>query len=199
MQRNHGVVGRRQFLRIVTGASIGVTVAGSPLLAGCGGGGKQGGSEQVIVPPDNRTASLQAVKDFVNSVATESRDTRIARIAEFLKGRTEFEQSGIDEDGVWAIYPDGVPLMILDNRQPDPSVRSVAPPIVTRRTDVPKSRKARLLFTLPAGFISELPMIRAYLENNGYEVTIDPGTVASLRAVAETASSTWLRMAGAVG
>lgn len=188
MQGDRDTVGRRHFLRLVTGATLGATVAGSSLLAGCGGGGTQegGGDDggQAVVPPDTRTASLQAVQDFVNSVAGESRDTRLARIAEFLKGRTEFEQSGTDEDGVWAIYPDGVPLMILDNRQPDPSVRSIAPPTVTRRTDVPKSRQARLLFTLPAGFSSELPNIRPYLENNGYEVIVDPGTVASLRAVA---------------
>lgn len=193
-------VGRRRFLRLVTGAALGAA-AGSPLLTGCGGGGSgssapggNGGGNNngnnsnnggQPVPSETRMASLEAVQSFVNGVAGESRESRLTRIAGFLQGRPEFAQSGLDEDGVWAIYPDGVPLMILDNRAPDPVARSLAlPPTLTRRTNVPGSRKARLLFTLPAGFNSELPIVQAYLQANGYEVTVDPGTVASLKAVA---------------
>jgi hypothetical protein len=206
-------VGRRHFLRLVSGATVGATVAGSSLLSGCGSGkgtiansgGNNGGSNNSgsggnnngggnvggVVPPDTRAAALQTIRDFQRSVAGQARDVQRTRLADFLRTRSEFIGSGVNEDGVWAVFSDGVPYMFLDNRRPDPAARSVpAPPSsVSRGTDLPGSRTARLINTMGSAYENEVPQMRPFLENNAaingggesYRVVVDPGTVESLR------------------
>jgi hypothetical protein len=172
-----------------------MTLGGSSLLAGCGGGSKSGNGSNgggngggQSVSPDTRAASVDAAVAFVNGVATESRDTRLSRTLDFLRSRPEFRVAGINEDGVWAVYTDGVPFMVLDNRDPDAENRSVTLPdlsaLPTRATHLPGARQARLVNAMGNAYQNEVPIIRPFLEGNGYNVTVDPGSVDSLRAIA---------------
>jgi hypothetical protein len=102
----------------------------------------------------------------------------------FVRGRPEFIDSDIDEDGVWAIFVHTVPLMLLFNREPDP----IAPnqPLSREQklaaTEVPDSSTAMLINTLGVAFADETPFIKPLLQGNGYSTIVDPGTVESLRA-----------------
>ena len=81
------------------------------------------------------------------------------KIAAFLKSRPEIAAMGTNDSGAWAIYPDGVPLMVLDNRELEALPASLrAAPAVRRGVEVPKPMRARLWEAQP-----RLPH-RAYAE-----------------------------------
>ncbi len=171
-------IDRREFLRLAAGGVLTVTAAG---LAGCGGGNGGGGGSTDLA------GSVRSINDFVNSVQTQPRDTRIQRIAAYLKTRNELASSGVNDAGIWAVYPDGVPLMILDNRQPDqlpPGVKSVGNPRVSRGAELPTPLRARLINAMGSAFVNEVPIVSPFLTANGYSVVTDPGTVDSLRGLA---------------
>ena len=131
--------------------------------------------------------AISAILEFVNAHGTSTQATRRTEWLAFVQSRAEVLLSGINDDGVWAIFRNGAPLMILDNRDLDPPSSLVSTEVaslaVATVTEVPKGTSARIINTLGAGFIDETPPISQLLASKGYSVVRDPGTVESMRNI----------------
>src|SRR5262249_46717885 len=156
---------RREFLRLAAGSALAVTATG---IAGCGGGngggggnnngGGGGGGGGTV----DLAASSRAITDFVNTVQNQPRAARMQQIADYLKTRKELSASGVNESGVWGVYSDGVPLMILDNRDPDelpPNLRSTPVLPIRRGAEAPTPLRARLINAMGSVFVNEVPIV----------------------------------------
>ena len=179
---------RRGFVRLVVAAGSAVATGG---LVGCGGGGGGGVDEGVgvdeipigTIPEDDRAALLDAIGAFLSNNAGLTLDEQAAAALAFVRARPEFIDSDIDEDGVWAIFVDAVPLMLLFNRDPDPvPLNRLLPREQRASTEVPDSTSARLINTLGPVFADLTPRYEPLLSANGYATIVDPGSVESLRA-----------------
>ena len=183
---------RREFLRMAAGGAL----AASGVL-GCGAGGSTGnddgddgndgnnGGNTGGLTPAQRSTSIQAVLDKVNGAANQPRDTRLALLLDYLESRPEIIGSGRNEDGVWAIYQDGFPLMILDNRKPEDVPPDEVPPFspALAGTNVPTSTRARFIRTRGSACINEIPRLARLVSAKGYAVVTDPGSIETLRTV----------------
>ena len=174
---------RRGFLRLVVAGSSAVATGG---LLGCGGGGGGGGFGEIpigTISEDDRHDLLDALQAFLDTNASLPLDQQATAALAFVRERPEFVDSDINEDGVWAIFADAVPLMLLFNREDDPAplnMRLVPPGRAP--TDVPDSSTARLINTLGPYFADLTPDYEPLLSSNGYATVIDPGTVEDFRA-----------------
>jgi len=148
------------------------------------GAGEAGPIKRPPIDGAELASSVNAITNFANTLLSETRDMRRAALVTFLEGRKEILAAGTNDDGIWAIYTSGVPLMILDNREPDAPAPSAAPLVSQRVSDVPKGTRARLINTMGTAFVDETPMARELLSAKGYSIVKDPGSVDSLRTLA---------------
>ena len=175
---------RRRFLGLVAGGVSAIVTGGLP---GCGGGGGGGGGGFGEIPigtisEDDRHALLDALQDFLSNNGNLPLDEQAAAALAYVRARPEFVDSDINEDGVWAIFVDAVPLMLLFNREPDPEPLSILrPPTGRAPTEVPDSSTAALINTLGPAFADLTPRYAPLLSGNGYTTVIDSGSVESLR------------------
>jgi hypothetical protein len=188
---NSPSVDRREFLRASAGGAL--LAAG---VIGCGGGGDAGGSDdgdgdgldeiQIgTIQEDARAVALDAIEAFLSNNAGLTLDEQAAAALGFVRARPEFIDSDINEDGVWAVFVDAVPLMLLFNRDPDlePVALNWLPPREQSASkEVPDSPTARLINTLGPFFADLTSRYEPLLSANGYATVIDPGSVESLRA-----------------
>jgi len=149
-----------------------------------GGSGEGGPIKRPPIDGAELASSVKAITNFANTLLSETREKRRAALLTFLEERDEILAAGTNDDGIWAIYKSGVPLMILDNREPDAPAPSAAPLVSQRVSDVPKGTRARLINTMGTAFVDETPMARELLTAKGYSVVKDAGSVDSLRTLA---------------
>src|SRR5205823_1748555 len=73
--------------------------------------------------PEQRTAALEAVRAKSESLIRGiDRNAENQVMLDFIRSRPEFSDSGISPDScVWAEYLDGVLLVVINNRDPDPA------------------------------------------------------------------------------
>ena len=171
---------RRGFLGISTGL-LGLSAG----LLGCGGGG--GG--EVTGPPlsdDTRQAALDAVAEFVGTLAHTDLAADSARIEAFLKGRPEFDATTIAADGnVWAHFTDGLIFGVFNNRTLTPSRFKTPPP--GRAVELPAAPRADLFFAFGQGLTSSVDEVGGLLSGSGYAPNVSPAVgVEDLKSVNES-------------
>lgn len=171
---------RRGFLWLMAGGVV--TAAATAFGCGGGSGGGGGGSIPIgTISEDDRHNLLDAIQDFLSNNVNLPLDEQATAALNFVRARPEFIDSDIDEDGVWAIFVDAVPLMLFFNREAnaDPMDR---PGQGRAPTEVPDHSTAMLINTLGPYYVDETILIKPLLQGNGYSTIVDPGTVESLRA-----------------
>lgn len=134
-----------------------------------GGGGSTGGT---LMDADQRQASItRARQQYVLLMPRTNPANRDAYIAAILQD-PNFTSAGWSEagDNFFAIFKDGVPFAILDNRPPDdnPNVTNLAGP--TRVANVPINSTAHAFFSLGNAFQNHTANVEAMLETAGYSV-----------------------------
>jgi len=135
--------------------------------------------------PAQRSASIQAVLDKVNAIASQPRETRKATMLAYLRSQPGIIGSGMNTDGVWGIYRDGVPLMILDNREGEDEPPDDAPlPELTAGPEVPTSISARFINTMGPAFPNVTTRFTPLLAAKGYALVPDPGKIETLATAA---------------
>lgn len=151
---------------------------------GVGGGTVVDGGAAAIPLSFDLDAATAALNDYLNTLLATPAAERRPLILAYLAARPEVLASGTNDDGVWALYETGIPVMILDNREPDPDVTIEKPmPDGLLRSDVPKGTRARLVNTMGTAYVDETKAMRTLLASRGYNVVSDPGTVDSLRRI----------------
>ncbi len=112
-----------------------------------GGGGGGGGGGSSTHEDSVRVVTVQALTHRLKQWHGASADTIAARASRYLKSLPDIGAAGItDGTTVWAVFKDGVSLIIPNNRetQADTLVDAVAPP-------APKSIMAPRHVAIPAG------------------------------------------------
>lgn len=143
---------------------------------------------EVVEPLPDFGASLSAIVDYANSIRDLTVEDRRAAILAFVRARPEFIVSGSNDDGVWALFSNGYPMMFLENREPDgdPNAEVEKPTTEAVRTEVPTGPRARLINAVGTAYVNNAKPLKALLEAKKYVVDEDlpnPGSVESLRKV----------------
>lgn len=166
------------------GAAVDDGGDGGATVGDSGDGGATGDAGPAVRPPVNAEVLgefMAALTTYANTLLDQTREQRRASLLAFLAGRAEVLASGVNDDGVWGFVDSGVPLMILDNREPDAPDPGLAPILMAQVSDVPKGTRARLVNTMGNAFVNEVPIVQPLFSAKGYSVVPDPGTVDSLR------------------
>ncbi|MES2461636.1 MAG: hypothetical protein V4671_13715 [Armatimonadota bacterium] len=195
---------RRWFLRLLSGGTLAVT------LAGCGGGrstytsggdaaggggtnnggGNNGGGNNgggtgnpSALTPEAHTAAVNAVTDFVNGLPAADFDVQQAAVLGYLQSRSDILQSGASPGGAWAIFSNGFGHVVALNRAPGvldetEFVRSRA-----AGTGVPKAGPALLMNAMGSGYPDEAARLLPALNEGGYAPQTQSPTLNALRNI----------------
>ncbi len=165
---------RREFLGAATATTLAVT------LGGCGGGG----SDPVgITPlPDGVVSGVvNEVLALLNNPATTPA-TRRDKVLALLKSKAAVQQAGLSEVGVWAVFQDATPYVLIDNRIPE-AVPPVDFHLPKAPTDLPSDKRARLMRSFGPAFADERTLNGQLLTQGGYQVVKQTATMAQLKTV----------------
>lgn len=153
--------------------------------------------------PAQRAAALEAVEGEFRKVPGVDRDADNQRMLAFLRGRPEIAEAGIDRGSVWAVFRDGVELVVVNN-VPPPSgtlgaLRGTSRGLSSTRgtgarpaapilpTNLPRSTQVRLLNTFGPGFAQRYGFdyggIAATFRASGYVVESADASVEALKSV----------------
>lgn len=174
-------VSRREFLL----ASL--LVPGTAILAGCGGGG---GStfHNIPVTDTMREASMAAIDVKKATLAGKDAPTINRALADFMKGRAEFEDAGVSTDGcAWGRFTDGRLAIIINNRPPGTSKAAALPRSVqSRGAGLPQSTQIDIFDALGPAFNHPAQGIQDMISARGYSspsVIVRTGTIEELKSV----------------
>jgi hypothetical protein len=186
---------RRRFIGLLSGSALS---AGLPLLlAGCGGGGRDGGSTQDPGPEDPGgggdptpadpadAARLEAIADVEQHCRDlESQELTplayVTAVAAYMSAQPIYAMSGVEEGALtaWGLFEDGRMHIVTRSRMP---VRESAAAVartsgraqaLAARVEVPASRHARLMHSFGANFEGQgtVAQLSSMLSKNGYLV-----------------------------
>lgn len=189
-------IGRHAWTRRVSILAVGLLVA-------CGDGGGKGGSGSPVDPngedpgpvageltEEQRMAAIHAAEEYFESLLAQRlpREEVNEALVEWLRERPEFRDAGTgDLSSVWAIFVDGMPYAIANNRDPVPPSSAVrtayepgtpgaallpGPGSRAEATELPEPLQVRLLHSLGPGFTGQAPIddLAEWFRNAGYTV-----------------------------
>jgi len=164
-----------------------VLLAGAALL-GCSG--SSSGSSPAgggTAGEASKSIAIEAISSKLASFDGSDQEAETQRLLEFVRGRTEFTESGMEDGAVWARFPDGTTLIIGNNlvaTRPN-RVASAAPVLWKLAMGVgpPETRNVLLGGSLGStyqGFTEELAGI---FEQGGYARVQPDSTVDALKSL----------------
>ena len=165
-----------------------VALLASLLLTACGSGGK-GGTTGGIGGSGTGSGSIRnaAVHSALAAFAAIPRSTvdaeNQAMLAYFHKN-SEFVDSGITDQNVWAICKDATRVFMINNRQVvdnSDGTRAARAQITRLAIDVPSSKTAHVINNYGNGNAGTTSKITAMLRAGGYTVSTAGGSIAELK------------------
>lgn len=137
---------------------------------GCGSSSEPGSAFEPSGPDHNR--SFQAIQSFIKAQTNLDQDQGLVDLAQFLANQPDVVGSKVADDGsVWGLFGDGQLLVFVNNRRPDPRLRSDSP-IPRVDSQVPESDLAHFANTFQGSstFRSPLPFLTNKARLSGYKI-----------------------------